>query len=230
MPSPRLALPWLRRREKAPFPAPAATPAAPVPPERDAPPFPRPVPLLRHEWLDVTVARATLLGPLPVPRAKVVVRAWPRGEEHPRETVARAFADAEGAISFHLPVGRYALTALHGEEARTVAVTVEHAGRATVILEDAPRLRLRTLRVEVADAAGAPLPHAEVEAHPLDRAGEPARTSTDAAGVAFLALAPGAYEVRAAGRAARVHLQGDLRLRLAAPGPEEEMDALLRAS
>ena len=225
-----------RRREAPPPPASPGQPAdaarpSPADASASAPPgrpFPRPAPVLRHEWLDVAVARATLLGPLPVGRTRVVVRAWPPGEPRPLDAVARAFTDAEGLVSFHLPAGRYALTATQGEDAKTVAVTVEHAGRATIVLEEAPRLRLRTLVVEVVDSEGRPVAGVEVEAASLAPEGPSCRSRTDERGLAPLALLPGAYEVRAAGRAARVQVHGDARLRLAALAPAGEMDALLR--
>ena len=178
--------------------------------------FPRPRPGLRHEWLDVTVARATLVGPLPLAHARVVVRAWPRGEPRPLEVVARALADAEGRTSFHLPVGRYAITATREGASRTVAVTVEHAGHATLLLDEAPRVR--ALTVEVVDARGRPLAGLGVEAAPA-RAGEgPACGGvTDERGRACLTLAPGAYEVRVAGHRKRTHVHRDGRVRVRIP-------------
>jgi hypothetical protein len=160
-----------------------------------------------------------------------VVHAWPRGEARPLDPVARAFTDPEGAVSFHLPVGRYALTATREGESRTVAVTVERAGRATVLLEEAPHTLLRTLRVEVVDVDGRPLPAEDVEAAPPD--GSPAhRARTDGQGLAPLVLAPGLYDVRAAGRAVRVQVEHDARLRVvragSGPAPDED-EALLRA-
>ena len=207
----RLPLPWLRRKE----PAPAATPpAAPPPPPRPAPPLARPQAKVRHEWLTVTVARATPRGPIPLSDARVVVRPWPLGDARPGDPLARATTGPNGAATLLLPTGRYAVSATHGGQTKAVALTLDHAGRAHVLLDSAARLA--ALAVD-----GAP-PGAEVQARDARDGGLRAALRADDHGFALLPLPPGTYDVAALDAsgepvsAARVTLLADTRLHLPA--------------
>lgn len=222
----RLPLPWLRRR---PTPAPAPAEPTPEPEFRPAPPLRRLPAGLRHEWLTVAVARSTLQGPVPLANARVAVRPWSSDAQGAAaEPIARAMTGPDGSASFHLPAGRYAIAASHGQDAKAVTLALDRTGRATLLL-DGPG-RLVALAVDVRDPAGHPLVGVPVEA--LDALGLAAgRALTDEHGHAVLALPPGHYQVRALAATATVALPGTARLRLvtAPPPPAERQEAAAQA-
>lgn len=198
----RRRLPWAREPEGE---APAAqAPAAPAP----RPPAPP------HHWLTLLVGRPGPAGPLPVPDARVVVRPFPRGASRPGEPMARATTGVEGTVALHLPAGRYAVSARHGGEGRVVTVTLEHAGRALLLLESLGKRVVLT--VEVTGPDGEPLPEAAVEARATPGNALAGRGVTDERGVAAIHVPPGAYEVRVGGVAAKTYVEADTLLRLAA--------------
>lgn len=181
--------------------------------EPDLPPRP-PTPQAPHHWLSLAVYRPGAHAPLPVAGARIVVRAFPRGQPRPGDVVARAVTGADGNASLMLPQGRYAVAAREGDETKAVTITLEHAGRATLLLESA--IRRATLTVEVTDIRGAPLPDAPVDVRSVPGGQPAARAVTDADGVATIPLPPGAYEVQAGATGARTYLDADTTLRLCA--------------
>src|SRR5439155_25301786 len=102
-----------------------------------------------------------------------------------------------GTLELQLPAGRYAVSARAGEDGRVVTVTLEHAGRALLLLEGLGR-RV-TLTVEVARNDGRALGGAEVEARATPAQALPARAITDERGIAHIDGPPGADEVRLGG-------------------------------
>lgn len=205
-----------------PRPAPAAAghaPGAPPAPAPVLPPLPRPQGIAHH-WLTVVVARPGPAAPVPVAGARVTVRAFPRGAPRPGDPVARGTTGADGSVALQLPAGRYAVSAQHGGEARVVTVTLEHGGRALLLLE-APGRRV-TLTVEAFTPDGRPLPHAVVDVRTSPAGTPAARGHADERGVLSLPLPPGAYEVRVGDASARTYLEADTRLRLTAePAPAD---------
>lgn len=182
--------------------------AAPLPE-----PLPRP-PMVEHHWLTLAVVRSGPAGAIPVPAARVVVRPFLRGSPRPEEPVARGSTAADGTFAVSLPAGRYAVYAQHEGEGKAVTVTLEHAGRATLVLESLSRRA--TLTVEASGMDGHPLAHAVVEVRALPSNMLAARAGTDAHGAARLVLPPGAYEVRVGDAVARTYVEADTLLRLAA--------------
>ncbi|MEA3202130.1 MAG: hypothetical protein QOE90_3558 [Thermoplasmata archaeon] len=212
----RVRLPWSRRGDDV-----AAEPAdAPV--ARAAGPLPRPEPKgAPHHWLTLVVARPGPEGPLPVPDARLVIRPYPRGAPKPGEAMARATTGPEGTASLHLPAGRYAISARHGSDGRAVTVTLEHAGRALLLLEALGKRIALTLEISGMD--GGALPGAAVEVRASPAGALAARGLTDERGVATLHLPPGAYEVRVGETRVRTYVETDTLLRLAAeavPAPQ----------
>lgn len=201
----RLPLPWLRRKDA---PAPPVADPPPAPPQAPpAPPLARPAPRVRHEWLTITVARANPQGPVPLAHARVVVRPWPAGQPKPSEPLARTATGSEGNAALLLPTGRYAIAASHGGAAKAVTLTLDHAGRAFILLEGPARLA--ALAVEGAT------PLCEVEVRDSE-GGLHARARADEHGFILFPLLPGTYDVTAAGATARVRLDEDARVRLPA--------------
>ena len=198
-------LPW-RRDEPTPAepPAPTARPADPAPRPEKA----------RHHWLTLLVARAGPVGPLPVAEARVVLRPFPRGAPRPGEPMARATTGPDGTVALHLPAGRYAVSARQGGEGRVVTITLEHAGRALVLLESLGKRVVLT--VEVSGADGGPLPEASVEVRATPGGALAGRGVTDEAGIATIHVPPGAFEVRVGDAVARTYVEADTLLRLAA--------------
>lgn len=208
----KLGLPWPRRSGEA-----APAPAGPLPPA--APALPRP-PVVEHHWLTVAVVRSGPAQPLPVGDARVVVRPFPRGAQRPGEPVARGSTGHDGSFALLLPAGRYAVSATHGGEGRAVTITLEHSGRAMLVLESLGRRVVLT--VEVAGPAGEPLAEATVDVRTVPGGTHAARGVTDERGVAAIHLPAGAYEVRVGGSAAKTYLEADTLLRLTAePAPPE---------
>lgn len=209
----RRRFPWGKRVEE-PSAAPSAAPA-----QSTAPPLPRP-PAEPHHWLTVVVARPGPAAPVPAAGASVVVRPFPRGAARPLEPVARVTASADGSVALCLPEGRYAVSARHEGEGRAVTLTLEHAGRALLLLEALGRRAVLT--VEAADAAGAPLSNAVVAVRAVPTGTQAGSATTDERGVASLQLPPGAYEVRVGETVAKTYVEADTLLRLtaeAAPDP-----------
>lgn len=191
----------------------------PAAPPLPAAPLPR-EPVVQHHWLSVVVVHPGPIAPVPAPGARVVVRPYPRGAPQPEEPVARGTAGPDGSFALLLPQGRYAVTAHHEGEARAVTVTLEHAGRATLVLENLSR-RV-ALTVEVTGEDGLPLPATPVDVRTLAGGTHAARETTDDDGVAVLQLPPGAYEVRVGGTTTRTFVETDTTLRLTAtPAPVE---------
>ncbi|GEM_PF-7088161 len=195
-------------------------PAEPEQVAPPAPPLPRP-PAAPHHWLTVLVARPGPEGPLPVADARVVIRPFPLGAPKPGEPMARAATGPEGTVALLLPAGRYAVSARHAGEGRAVTVTLEHAGRALLVLEALGKRVVLT--VEVSGPDGGALPGAPVEVRSAPAGTLAARGATDERGVATLHLPPGAYEVRVGAARARTFVETDTLLRLAAeaaPAPQ----------
>lgn len=192
----------LGREAQASEAEPAPTPAAPR-----APP-------VAHHWLTLAVMRPGPHAPLPVAGARVSVRAFPRGAARPGDVVARATTGTDGNASLLLPQGRYAVTARDGDDAKAVTITLEHAGRAQLLLESA--VRRAVLSVELTDVTGGPLADAQVEVRAVPGGQTAGRAVTDADGVAAIPLPPGAYEILAGSSSARTFLDADTTLRLCA--------------
>lgn len=208
-------LPWIgggRDPEPEPAPAPIA---------RAVPPLARPAPAANHHWLTVLVARPGPEGPLPVAAARVVVRPYPLGAAKPGEPMGRGTTAADGTVALHLPAGRYAVSARHQGEGRAVTVTLEHSGRALLVLE---ALGKRVdLTIEATGADGGALPGAAVEVRASPAGTLAGRGTTDERGAVTLHLPPGSYEIRLGETRARTYLEADTRLRLtatAAPAPQ----------
>lgn len=201
----RRGLPWSRPSDDE-----SAAPSR-SPPVAAA--LPRP-PLVEHHWLTVAVVRPGPAAPLPVPEARVVVRPFPRGTARPGEPVARGSTGADGAVALSLPAGRYAVSATHGGEGRAVTITLEHAGRATLVLEGLGRRVVLT--VEVSGAEGEPLAGATVDVRTVPGGAHAARGMTDERGVAAIHVPQGAYEVRVGDTAAKTYVEADTLLRLTA--------------
>lgn len=196
-----------------------APPSQPAPPVEAAPAPPkmrRPGTVVNH-WLTLVVARPGPERPVPVAGASIVVRAYPRGAGRPQAVVAQATTGADGSAALLLPFGRYALQARHGDERRAVTITLEHEGRALLLLESARR-RV-SIQVDASRPDGAPLAEAEVEARAHPSGVLAARTITDPDGVATLTVPPGAYEVRIGDVAVRTYVEADTLLRLTAQPP-----------
>lgn len=198
----------LRRRKEA-QPEPPAEAAAPP----SAPVAARPR-AVQHHWLTVAVVRPGPESSVPVSGARVVIRPFFRGAARPEEPVARGTTAADGTFAASLPAGRYAVYAQHEGESKAVTVSLEHAGRATLVLES--QARRAALEIHVTGLDGAPLVGAAVDVRAVPTLAQVARAATDAAGVARLALPPGAYEVRVGGASARTFLEADTSIRLAA--------------
>jgi hypothetical protein len=190
-----------------------------------APALPRPPTLpVEHHWLTVQIARPGPHEPIPVAGARVLVRPYPRGATRPGEVVARGATAADGSLSLLLPAGRYAVAARHEDDGKYVTITLEHAGRAMLVLESLGK-RV-TLTVEASTLDGRPAPNAAVEARAVPAGAIAARGLTDEDGVATLLLPPGAYEVRTGATVAKTYLETDTLLRLTAtegaPPPDSE--------
>lgn len=198
-------------------------------------PLPR-APTLAHHWLTVAVGRPGPHAPIPVAGARVAVRWFPRGEARPLDVVARGTTGPDGTIALQLPEGRYAVSAREGGEGKAVTITLEHAGRATLLLESLARRAVLT--VEVTDLAGEPLADAAVDVRTHPTGAPAARSVTDDDGVAQLPLPPGAYEVRVGDAVAKTYLEADTVLRLsatqapgaAAPAPPSRYAQRVRAA
>lgn len=188
-------------------PAPASTPASIAPPLARTPSVP-------HHWLTLAVVRPGPAAPIPVAGARVVVRPFPRGAARPEEPVARGTTSPDGSFAALLPPGRYAVYAQHESEGKAVTVTLEHAGRAQVVLESLARRA--NLSVEVHGLDGLPLPDANVEIRTLPSGGRVAHARADADGVAHVSLPPGAYEVHVCGTTTRTYLEADTTIRVTA--------------
>ena len=186
-------------------------------------PLPRP-PTVEHHWLTLVVARPAPAGPVPVAGARVVVRAYPRGAPRPTEPVARGTAGPDGTVTLHLPAGRYAVSASHDDEARGVTITLEHAGRAMILLEGLGRRVVLT--AEVTGPDGSALGGARVEVRTTPARALAAEGHTDERGVASLLLPPGAYEVRVGETLAKTYVEADTLLRLSADAPRIDAPAV----
>lgn len=186
--------------------------AAPVVEPTPAPPLPRPA-SLPHHWLTLLVARAGPHEALPAPDARIVVRPYPAGSTRPGEPIARGTTGADGALALLLPAGRYAVAAAHQGDGKCVTITLEHAGRATLLLEAAGR-RV-TLTVDASGPDGRALANADVELRALPGGTVATRGVTDERGLAPLRVPPGAYEVRIGDASARTYVEADTVLRLA---------------
>lgn len=187
--------------------------AQPEPPAEPVPLVARPR-AIAHHWLTVAVVRPGPESSVPVAGARVVIRPFFRGAARPEDPVARGATAADGTFAASLPAGRYAVYAQHEGESKAVTVSLEHAGRATLVLESAARRA--ALEVIVTGLDGAPLAHAGVDVRAVPTLAQVARAVTDAAGSARLALPPGAYEVRVGGASARTFVEADTTIRLAA--------------
>lgn len=188
-------------------------PAAAVVAAEPALPLPR-APAVAHHWLAIDVARPGPAVPLPVSQARVVVRPFPRGATKPEDPVARGATGPDGSFSVSLPAGRYAVYAQHEGEGKAVTVTLEHAGRATLVLESLGR-RV-TLTAEVTGPDGDPMPDATVDVRTVPSGTHAGRHVTNDDGVAEISLPPGAYEVRVGTTITRTYLEADTILRLTA--------------
>lgn len=199
----------------------AAEEEKPVPevPRQAAPPLPR-AGSVPHHWLTIAVARSGPASPLPVGDARVVVRPFPRGASRPGEPVGRGVTGPDGTFVLNLPAGRYSVSAHAGDEGRCVTVTLEHAGRALLLLESLGRRVVLT--VEAAGPDGAPVPHAAVEVRTTPGNALAAKGATDERGVAAIPLPPGAYEVRVGGASVKTYLETDTLLRLTAEPSKAE--------
>lgn len=204
---------WGRGRQKAQT-APASTPTAPLPR----------TPSVAHHWLTLAVVRPGPAAPIPVPASRVVVRPFARGATRPEDPVARGTTGPDGTFSVSLPAGRYAVYAQHEGEGKAVTVTLEHAGRATLVLESLGR-RV-TLSVEVQDRDGGPLPDATVDVRTIPAGTHAARAVTNDDGAVDVPLPPGAYEVRVGETITRTYLEADTILRVTAdPRAPEPLQA-----
>ncbi|MFA5860637.1 MAG: hypothetical protein WDA16_02975 [Candidatus Thermoplasmatota archaeon] len=185
-----------------------------------------PTPSIEHHWLLVMVARPGPHEPLPVAGARVLVRPYPPGATRPGDVVARGTTGADGNVSLLLPAGRYALAARHAEEGKYVTLTLEHAGRAVLLLETMGK-RV-TITIETSSIDGRPSSNVAVEARTLPGGTIAARGVTDDEGVVNLSVPPGAYEVDTGGTVTKTYVETDTLLRLtampgnAAPQPEPE--------
>lgn len=206
-------IPGFGLRKRTPQPAPS----------RAVVPLPR-APVVEHHWLTLAVVRPGPAAPIPVAGARLVVRPFPRGAPRPEEPVARGATGPEGSFSVSLPAGRYAVYAQHEGEGKAVTVTLEHAGRATLLLESLGR-RVR-LTAEVTGPGGDPMPDATVDVRTVPAGTHAARQTTNDDGVAELTLPPGAYEVRVGSTVTRTYIEADTILRLSAqPEPAEDIPA-----
>lgn len=195
--------------------------------QRALAPLPR-APIVPHHWLTLAVVRPGPAAPIPVPGARIVVRPFPRGAARPEEPVARGATSAEGSFAVSLPPGRYAVYAQHEGEGKAVTVTLEHAGRATLVLESLGR-RV-ALHVEVTGIDGLPLADAAIEIRTVPTGAHAAAALTNDDGAAEIPLPPGAYEVRVGGVVARTFLEADTIVRLTAAPQTTEMAAPLPPS
>lgn len=202
----------LGRRKEATAPA----------PEHSATPLPR-APAVQHHWLTLAVVRSGPSTPIPVAGARVVVRPFPRGAARPEEPVARGSTGADGSFSASLPPGRYAVYAQHESEGKAVTITLEHAGRAQLVLESLARRA--TLCVEVHGLDGLPLAEARVEIRSLPGGTHVAHAVADNDGVARITLPPGAYEVHLGGTVTRTYLEADTVVRVTAEPAAHETAA-----
>lgn len=143
------------------------------------------------------------------------MRPFPRETARPGEVVARGTTGADGSVALFLPTGRYAVSASEGRDARSVTLTLEHGGRALLVLEGAAPRALLTVEAHAADGSAAGGVDVDVRVHP---SGTPAaRGRTDERGVAAIPLAPGAYEVRVGEASVRTFVEADTVVRLRAP-------------
>lgn len=204
----------LGRRSEAP-PAEAQPPELPTTPGRPLTTHRHGV--VAHHWLSLLVARPSPAEPIPVPGARITVRPYPRGAPRPEAPLARGATAPDGTAAFLLPPGRYAVTARLGDEGRSVTITLEHAGRATLLL-DAIGRRV-TLQIEASAHDGSPLADTSVEARAIHGGAIAARATTDADGIAELLVPPGAYEVRVGGTVTKTYLETDTLLRLTTDAP-----------
>lgn len=186
-------------------------PAEPTAPA--APPLAR-APAVQHHWLTVAVARSGPAAPIPVAGARVVVRPFPRGAPRPEEPVARGTTGSDGSFAASLPPGRYAVYAQHEGEGKAVNVTLEHAGRATLVLESLARRA--TLTIEVHDVAGEPVVDAPIEVRAIPSGTHAVRVVTTEEGLAEVALPPGAYELHVGGTVTRTYLEASTTVRVTA--------------
>lgn len=177
------------------------------------PTFPRPQ-AVPHHWLSVLVARPGPHDPVPVPDARVVVRPFPTGATRPGEVVARGTTGPDGTVSLLLPEGRYAVAARDGEDGRNATITLEHAGRALLLLESLGKRVVLTIEASTFD--GRILADAAVDVRTVPTGSVAARSVTDADGVCNLKLPPGAYEVRIGATAAKTYVETDTLLRVSA--------------
>lgn len=190
----------------------------------DAPrPLEAPAPLARpqarpHHWLTVHVG-LRLEGDLqPLGAAQVVVRPMPVGQVREGDPIARGSTGADGSVALLLPAGRYTVTAVHGPAKRRVLVTVERAGRVTLVLEDGAS-RHATLSVEARAHDGGPAQGVPIEAR-VPRSGKvAARGVTDDRGAAALFVPHGEYDVVAQGASVRQRVAGDADVQLVLPPP-----------
>lgn len=213
----RPRLPWSRKREEQPQPAQAAPSPLPAPAAaamRPVAPIPRAPDTRAHHWLALLVARHGPAGPVPVPGARVIVRAFPRGATRPGAPVGRGTTNAEGTLTLLLPEGRYAVSATSDGDARIVTVTLEHAGRATLVLES---LQARVmLRIEATRSDGEPLAQARVEVRAAAGNALVVDGTTDEAGHLSVTVPRGAYEVRAGAARVRTYVEAATTLRITA--------------
>jgi hypothetical protein len=128
--------------------------------------------------------------------------------------VARGATGPDGSLALSLPAGRYAVYAQHEGEGKAVTVTLEHAGRASIMLESLGR-RV-TLSCEVAGQDGLPLSEATVDVRTVPAGTHAAREITNEDGIAEISLPPGAYEVRVGETVTRTYIEADTILRLTA--------------
>lgn len=184
--------------------------------------FPRPS-TVPHHWLSILVARPSPHDPVPVEGARVIVRPFPTNSTRPGDIVARGTTAPDGTVTLLLPEGRYAVAARHDEDGRNVTITLEHAGRALLLLESLGK-RI-TLTIEASTFDGRALPEAPVEVRTVPTGSIAARGVTDDRGVASLAVPPGAYEIKLGATYAKTYAEADTLIRLSADPNGVEVEA-----
>ncbi len=193
---------------------PSPTPPQPAPQIRhDSAALPR-APHVEHHWLTVHVARPSPNRNVPIQGARVSVRRLHQADDAPDEPVAKGITNPDGTTAFHLPAGRYTVNARHGADARAVTVTLEHAGRATLLL-NAPQ-RAVTLTITASQEDGAPLANATVAIHTEGTNTPVVQTATDERGIAEIEIAPGSYTVKVGTSTVRTFAETDTLLHVTA--------------
>ncbi|HET6403460.1 MAG TPA: hypothetical protein VFH78_02335, partial [Candidatus Thermoplasmatota archaeon] len=144
------------------------------------------------------------------------------------EPVARGATSDDGTFAALLPAGRYAVYAQHEAEGKAVTVTLEHGGRALLVLESLTRRA--TLTVEARGLDGMPLSRARVEVRALPSGAVATSLDTDDDGVAQATLPHGPYEVRVGEAVTRTYLEADTLVRVVAeePPPAEALPPMSR--